>query len=470
MRTLRGQLVLSHILPFLVVLPLITVALWYLIETQVLLTSLSQRVAEQAALLAQAVRSQVEVLDTPEGAQSFIASLAVSLDSRVLLLSPEGQALAVIGTDTGMEALQPSDIATALRGETSVLVSYGLNGQGVEVLAPITDSSGRVVGVVGVIKTLTGINSLVGRLRTAMVAALLLELVLGAVVGVLLARRLARPIDATAGAVVDLAEGRPMQPIAETGPSEIRRLARAANVLAERLRLLEETRRRSLANVVHEIGRPLGSVRSAAHVLRGPAGADPAIREELLGGIEAQIERMQPLLDDLAQLHGQVSGGVTLNCRPIALSEWLLPVLLPWRAAALDKGLDWQADIPPRLPVLQIDPDRLAQVFGNLLSNAIKYTPPGGRVAVTAGSGASDFWVAVADNGPGIAVEEQQHVFEPFYRSEREQRFPQGLGLGLAIARELVLAHGGRLELDSQPGQGCRFNVYLPLALQTDGS
>ncbi len=264
MRTLRGQLVLS---------PLITLGLLVLVETQVLLTGLTQRATEQATLLAQAVRRQLEVLDNPELAQSFVASLAVSLDGRVLLLSSDGEALASVGveSDSGSQTLRSDGIAAALRGETSVLVSYGLDGQGVEVLAPVIDASGRVVGVVGVIKTLTGLGSLVGRLRQIMIAAVLLEIVLGVVIGLLLARRLAQPIDATAGAVVDLAEGRPVTAIVEQGPREIRQLAAAANILAERLRLLEETRRRSLANVVHEIGRPLGAVRSAAHVLRGPA-------------------------------------------------------------------------------------------------------------------------------------------------------------------------------------------------------
>jgi signal transduction histidine kinase len=200
------------------------------------------------------------------------------------------------------------------------------------------------------------------------------------------------------------------------------------------------------------------------HVLRGPTGDDPAIREELLGGVEAQIERMQPLLDDLAQLHGQVSGRVELARRPVVLSDWLPSVLLPWRAAALDKGLTWQADVPNGLPVMSVDPDKLAQAIGNLLSNAIKYTPVGGSVAVSAGMQEQDVWICVADTGPGIAAEEQQRVFEPFYRSEHDRRFPQGLGLGLTIAHELVLAHGGRLELDSQPGQGSRFAIHLPLS------
>ncbi len=293
---------------------------------------------------------------------------------------------------------------------------------------------------------------------------MLVEIVLGVVVGLLLARRLARPIDATASAVVDLAQGRPMDPVAEEGPREIRQLANAANALAERLRLLEETRRRSLANVVHEIGRPLGAVRSAVHVLRGPAGDDPAIREELLGGVETQIEGMQPLLDDLAQLHGQVSDGVDAP-PPTGRHQRLAAAAA---ASLAGGGAGKGAGLASRRAgsacrCSTVDPDRLAQVVGNLLSNAIKYTPAGGRVAVTAGVDEEDAWLRVADNGPGISREEQQRVFEPFYRSERDRRFPQGLGLGLTIARDLVLAHGGRLELDSQPGQGSRFTLYLPL-------
>lgn len=108
-------------------------------------------------------------------------------------------------------------------------------------------------------------------------------------------------------------------------------------------------------------------------------------------------------------------------------------------------------------------PDNL--LLGNpLLSNAIKYTSLGGNVGVSAGMQEHDVWICVTDTGPGIAAEEQQRVFEPFYRSERDQRFPQGLGLGLSIAHELILAHGGRLELDSQPGQGSRFTIHLSLS------
>jgi signal transduction histidine kinase len=104
----------------------------------------------------------------------------------------------------------------------------------------------------------------------------------------------------------------------------------------------------------------------------------------------------------------------------------------------------------------------MAQVLGNLLSNAIKYTPEG-TISVKAGVAEDGVSILVGDTGIGIILEEQAHVLEPFYRSHRGERFPQGMGLGLTIAHDLVVAHGGRLEVESQPDQGSRFTIWLPL-------
>jgi signal transduction histidine kinase len=145
------------------------------------------------------------------------------------------------------------------------------------------------------------------------------------------------------------------------------------------------------------------------------------------------------------------------------LSDWLPPTLFPWRAAAREKGLEWKTDIPSDLPSLELDPDRIAQALGNLLSNAIKYTPQGGEVSVRAAANKHEVWIGVSDTGPGILPEEHQRVFEPFYRSDHERRFPQGLGLGLTIARDLVEAHGGKLDVASTPGKGCTFTICLPV-------
>lgn len=466
MRSLRSRLVLSHILPLLVVVPLAGAVLSYVIETQVVLSQLALNLTERANLIVDALEDQPQIWGEPGQAQVFVTEMGDMVGGQIYLFNPSGVLIAAKAT-TDVHARGAADLEgleIALSGHSSQVVYYSLFKPGAQVLVPVLDARQALVGIVAVTQTLEGITSQIGRLRTLILVILVVELILGAVIGYTLANRLALPIGRAAEGAIDIADGKDIAPIPVEGPTEIKRLSASVNILAERLRILEETRRRSLANIVHEIGRPLGAIQSAVHVLlRGP-GEDPQIRQELLEGIDGEINRMRPLLDDLSQLHGQVAGELKLDLQKVALSDWLPTVLLPWRAAALEKGVHWVAEIPPNLPTLNVDPDRMAQVIGNLVSNAIKYTPKGGSVLLAAGSDENETWVKVSDTGPGIVVQEQGRIFEPFYRSQQERRFPQGLGLGLTIARDLVDAHGGRLELNSIPGQGSQFTIYLPLS------
>ncbi len=470
MRTLRSRFILSHILPILLVVPLFGFGLIYLLETEILLAELSEDVSDRAILIANAVNSQPNIWQDPEQAASFVSGIEYSVQGRIFLLGPEGNILASndpeladhIGNSAGTE-LELEGINTALGGESSILVFYEINQQRSEALIPVTDINQQLIGIVGVTDSLEGVATEFGQLRWLVMIALLVEILLAVAIALFLAGRLARPITSVTESVTEIALGQRIEPVAEEGPLEIRQLAASVNILAERLHTLEDTRRRLLANLVHELGRPLGAIRAAIHTLRQGAAEDPQIREELLAGMEDEVIRMQPLLDDLAQLHGQVLGTLELNREPTALSEWLPSVLLPWRAAVLEKGIRWQATIPAGLPTVDLDPGRMAQVVGNLLSNAIKYTPADGSVQVTAGADKEKYWFRVADSGPGIVPEEQEKVFEPFFRSTQQRRFPQGLGLGLTIARDLVEAHGGTLEVESDPENGSEFTARLPI-------
>jgi two-component system sensor histidine kinase BaeS len=468
LRTLRSRFVLSHVLPLAIIIPVMGIALIYVLETQVSLGVLSQELEGQALLAAKIVVGRPEIWRDPEQAQAFVAEVGMDLGTRVMLLDAQGHLLASSEpADVGRlgQTIQPDGWAAALAGETSVRSahSWQMQQEIVDVLVPVMDQGMQIAGVVRLSHQLTNVYEQFLRQRYLVGGILLVGLLLGSVVGWVLALNLERPLRDVTGAARQLASGEQLAPLPERGPKEIQNLLHSMNVLVQRLLSLEQARRQLLSNLVHELGRPLGAFRSATQALLGRSGEDPALRRELLEGMDEEVERLGRLLDDLAGLHEQVLGTLELNRQPTALGEWLAHTLPPWRESAQAKGLKWEATIPPNLPTVDVDPDRLAQVVGNLLSNAIKYTPRRGTVSLDAGVEGKEAWIRIGDTGPGITPEEQERIFAPFYRSQRGRRFPQGMGLGLSIAYTLVAAHDGRLELDSTPNVGSHFTIWLPL-------
>jgi signal transduction histidine kinase len=464
-RTLRAQLILSHILPILLIVPLVGVALVYILETQVLLTGLSHELVRQGEQTANLASNQPQIWSDAIEAERFVTGFRVRTESHVMLVDPHGNVLASSrpGDVPQGVAIDLPYLQEALAGQQHVQVNYvrSLEAEVVQVLVPVLGPDQIVMGVVSLSQQLSDVQGQFTRLRYLIAIVLAAELLLGALIGLALALRLGRSLSQVTGAIDGVATGQTWEALPEEGPQEIRTLLRAFNTLIDRLRLLEDSRRRLLANLVHELGRPLGALQSALQALLSGAEQDRDLRHELLEGMDTQVRRLRPLVENLADLHGQVLGTLELNRQRVALGDWLRRAVIPWRQAAHDRGLAWQMAISESLPVVEIDPDRMAQVIGNLLSNAIKYTPMG-TIAVEASAESDSVVIVVGDTGIGISREEQTRIFEPFYRSRRDTRFPQGMGLGLSIARDLVVAHGGRLEVESAPGRGSRFTIWLP--------
>jgi signal transduction histidine kinase len=300
------------------------------------------------------------------------------------------------------------------------------------------------------------------QLRWQILIALVLGLLLSALLGTWLAIGISRPVREVTDAIYSLATEQRREPVQERGPEEIRSQARAVNFLVEELHSLETSRRQLLANIVHELGRPLGALRSAIHALDKGAADDPKLMTDLTHGMDQETLRLQYLLDELASLYDKATGGLELDRKPVQTAAWLRSVLIPWQAAAEEKKISWQAEIPESLSSINIDSVRMAQVVGNLLSNAIKYTSAGGAITIVAGADEENFWMRVSDTGAGVQLDEREKIFQPFYRGNTGRRIKQGMGLGLTIARELATAHGGRLSVESEFGKGSTFTVSIP--------
>jgi two-component system sensor histidine kinase BaeS len=467
--TLRRRLILSHVLPLLVIIPLIGITLIYVLETRILLPDLSQELAGDAVLVADALNDRTDIWQDPAQARAILAQTTARSATRMMLLDPSGHVLASSDPADAERLGQRLDLpilAQALNGEVSVHTAYSqrMQAEVVDVLAPVVGPDRQLMGIVRLSHPLIGVRQWLMPLRYFIMSVLVVGLLLGTAVGSVLVVSLEQPLRYITRAIYQVASDQRLMPLPEEGPEELRLLSRAVNILAARRREVEKASRQLLANLVHELGRPLGAFHSALQALQNGAVEDPEMREELLAGMAAEVGRLQRLLDDMAHLHQRVVGKLDLDRQPTPLSEWLSQVLSPWREAARGKGLQWEVAVPADLPTLEVDPDRLGQALGNLLSNAIKYTPAGGAVSVGGGTLDGMLWIRVSDTGRGIPPEDQERIFTPFYRVHQPDNPSQGTGLGLSIARDLVVAHDGRLEVESTRGQGSHFTLWIPLA------
>jgi len=461
LKSLRNRLIFSHVLPLLIMVLLVGVAFVY-IQTQVLIVDLSEELTDQAQLLAGVAADSPAVWNDPGQAQSFIEHVAAPLDADIVFYDSTGTILAARGTPP-----PAPDLVTLLSGDQPYLIlSQGkVRAETVDVVVPAVTPSGQIVGAIRLTQKFTQVSRQFQRLYMVVGGVLGASLIVSGLVGSALAVNLQRPISELTRAIHAIAAENHPSPLPERGPVELQTLAGAFNRLLGRLSMLEVSRRRLLANLVHELGRPLGALLAATEALAGGAADSPRLRSELLLGMQDEFARLRRLLDDLAGMYDRSLGTLELSQRPVDLSAWLPAVLAPWRETARANGIAWRADLPPELPRLLADPDRLAQVFGNLLSNAIKYTPLGGAVSVEVEVEPHTIVFRFRDTGPGVSEEERERIFEPFHRAQSGRRFPQGMGLGLAIAREIVVAHEGTLSVASGEKRGSVFTVSLPLRL-----
>jgi signal transduction histidine kinase len=464
LRSLRNRLILSHILPILLIIPLMGAAMVYVLETRLLLV-VYRNLAADAALIAEITRNQPVFWQNRAAARSLVTGVAPYLSGRVSLITLDGHLLASgdqIDSTSGNLVVELPDLRGIEQGETIRLQRGPL----AEVFTPVFDLEGEPIGIVRLTTRVLTVSEEVYQLRYLLGTILLLGVLAGVGLGSYLAFQINRPIQQVTGSIQALGQGDWQAHVEERGPDEMRKLAFTVNQLVDQLNSLEHARRQLLANLVHELGRPLGAIRSAIQALLHGADKDAQLSHDLLNGMDEETVRLQQLLEDLAGLHDQVLGKLELNRLPVQINDWLVSTLSPWEAAARQKGLDWALDVAPDLPVVVMDPDRMAQAVGNILSNAIKFTQSGGQVSTTVKIEDGFLSVQVADTGPGIPLEEREKIFQPFYRVRQGHRIVEGMGLGLSIARDIVSAHGGKIELESPTGPqdaGSCFHLKIPV-------
>jgi len=262
------------------------------------------------------------------------------------------------------------------------------------------------------------------------------------------------------------------EPVAETetvperGPREVRELTRAFNDMIARVRSSQTSQRNFVANVSHELKTPLTSVQGFAQAILDDTATTPTELKQAAEVIYNESGRMHRMVLDLLDLARLDAGTADLKMTRVDMRLLLESMAEKFGLQAQKKEISLVIDLPPNLPTLIADGDRLAQVFTNLVDNALRYTPAGGQVALQAQSTQTEMEISVVDTGVGIPADALPHIFERFYQADLSRSGGEkkhGAGLGLAIVHEIVAAHSGRITVRSQEGLGTTFIVHLPL-------
>jgi signal transduction histidine kinase len=240
---------------------------------------------------------------------------------------------------------------------------------------------------------------------------------------------------------------------------------RAFNAMLKRVAAAQRAQKALVANVSHELKTPLTAIQGFSQALLDGTASSEGARHQAVQTIHGEAERMYRLVADLLDLARLDAGIGDLRVTAVdvgaligTLQERFSPI-----AAAANVGLDWS--IPDDLPQLSGDGDRLMQALANILDNAIKFAPPGTQVRFTAEVFPHELHLVILDGGPGIPETDLERIFERFYQvdASRQGGKTHGAGLGLAIARETVEGHGGKIHVRSALGHGAEFSVHLPL-------
>ena len=270
-------------------------------------------------------------------------------------------------------------------------------------------------------------------------------------------RRITRPLEALTAAADEVAAGHYDVAVPErTGGSEVERLAARFDEMAARLAESEELSRHFLMSVSHELRTPLTAIRGHVAALREEVLDDEAARRRSLEVISEEALRLERLVGDVLDLAKLDARRFSLLREEVDMRALCERAYATFAEEARARGIDYELELGEGA-VLLTDGDRVLQIVTNLIANALHWTPEGGRVELGLAAQNGEVTVAVGDTGPGIAPQEEERIFRPFWSGDRG-----GTGLGLTIARELALALGGRLELHSEPGRGSRFVLVLP--------
>ncbi|PMB06668.1 two-component sensor histidine kinase [Fischerella thermalis CCMEE 5205] len=320
--------------------------------------------------------------------------------------------------------------------------------------------NGQLLGVLRMSITLQQFQRQFAIVIWTVLGTLVFTLLLCTLISEWLARSLSHPIQTMKNFAIRLGSGHFGDKLQIRQSNELDQLALELNRMSERLASLDQERRAFLANVSHELRTPISNVLVTVEALRNGAASDPAVSDRFFQNVEDETKRLSRLIGDLLDL-GRLEAGVTLlEKQHIQLISLIRRALRAVETRMQNSQISAQVNVADLQ--IQGDSERLLQALLNLLDNAIKHSPPNSQILITASKEGKQAVVTIRDQGQGIKDSDLSRIFEQFYTGDRSRQ-GRGVGLGLAITKRIIEAHGGSITVSSKLGEGATFTIYLPI-------
>ena len=418
--------------------------------------SLNELRREARGLAQLYAESAVRAVDEEKAAPAFAASkLEAATGDRLYFL---GTSLSP-GEDSGLTRVTLKDVGVDLSTTRIITFEFRPPERRTFLAAahPIRPGGATVFGYLIVAKPKDELRNAWVTLLSRLAIAFLFSLVVVGALAFYLTRRITGPVLALSDAADEVSRGNygvevPRVP----GGGEIGHLADRFREMTSRLAEAEELERNFLMSVSHELRTPLTAIRGHVAALREGVVNDPESIDASLEIVAGEAERLGRLVGDVLDLAKLDAHRFTVLTEEVDMGRVLERAFSTFSEEARQRGIEYTSEAESA-PVIVSDGDRVLQIISNLLSNAFRWTPDGGRIDLALQTANGMVTVDVADTGPGISADARERIFRPFWSTDG-----RGTGLGLPIARELAVALGGRIELETEVGKGSRFRLVLP--------
>ena len=398
---------------------------------------------------------------TQQYVDELIKGYSAEYDIRLLVIDTQGVVRVDAYNDLIGTKLEVTEIARALLGERSAEI-YTYDQEYVMYAGlPIVDHN-STLGALFISASVDDMLTEVERIMERLLVIFSISVLVSIFVSMIFARIVSKPIEKLTDSVRHITMGKYDTKVEITGKDEIGALGNAFNLMTTKLFQVEERRKKFVSNVSHELRTPMTSMKIVSDTLLSTPHWDESVYREFLQDINAEIDRLNNIIDSLLYLVRIEKDDLELNYSMTYVNyllEWVIKTIMP---IAKKKGIQVTLETSSKVQFL-LDQEKMQQCLLNIIGNAVKYTQEGGSVKVALSEFKTDILIQISDNGMGIPAKDVPFLFDRFYRvDEARVRKTGGTGLGLSIAQQIVQLHQGEINVESEEGEGTTVSIILP--------